>query len=43
MPTGLGNAYNIGYRESLCYDPDVIVSLDGDGNHDPALLVDMLS
>jgi dolichol-phosphate mannosyltransferase len=25
------------------YKPDVVVSLDGDGNHDPALLVRMFA
>jgi len=42
-PTWLGNAYNIGYKKALTYNPDVVVSLDGDGNHDPALLADMFA
>lgn len=41
VPTGLWNAYNIGYREALTHKPDVVVSLDGDGNHDPVLLASM--
>lgn len=43
VPSGLWYAYNIGYREALIYKPDVIVSLDGDGNHDPVLLQSMFT
>lgn len=38
----MGNAYNRGYREALRSDPDVVISLDGDGNHDPVLLQKMI-
>lgn len=38
----MGNAYNIGYRQALCYNPDVVISLDGDGNHNPMLLERMI-
>jgi dolichol-phosphate mannosyltransferase len=43
VPKWLWHAYNVGYREALVYKPDVVVSLDGDGNHDPALLVRMFA
>jgi len=42
-PAGLWYAYNLGYRKSLDYNPDVIVSLDGDRNHDPLLLQKMFT
>lgn len=42
-PMWLGNAYNIGYKKSLTYNPDVVISLDGDGNHDPVLLERMIA
>ena len=38
----MGNAYNKGYREALLYTPDVVISLDGDGNHNPMLLEKMI-
>jgi dolichol-phosphate mannosyltransferase len=31
----------LGYKKSLEFNPDVVVSMDGDGNHDPVLLKDM--
>lgn len=32
----------MGYKEALRYAPDMIISLDGDGNHDPALVEKMI-
>lgn len=39
--TGLGSAYREGFDRALADGYDVIVSMDADGSHDPAVLVTM--
>jgi dolichol-phosphate mannosyltransferase len=40
---GLGAAYRAGWTRALAQDFDVIVSMDADGSHDPAVLPRLLS
>lgn len=40
---GIGGAVQTGYRYALKNGYDVAVQMDGDGQHDPAFLIDMLS
>jgi glycosyltransferase involved in cell wall biosynthesis len=41
--TGVGGAVRTGYQYAIRNDYDLVVQIDGDGQHDPAYLPDMLT